>query len=209
MPTATFNNLPEEKREAILDAARREFSRVDFEEASINKIIADADISRGSFYMYFESKKDLALTLFREYGAQMADGAGRVLRDTNGDIFAVFESMFDETMRYGAREKQNFQAMKNMFASMRGSEFHSKGSVNMREMFVSHDKRMPEEVEALINRKELKLESQEELEDLLVLLFSVTRHAITHAFMHPEGLEISRARFIHTLNMVKYGVIKT
>ena len=51
MPTVTFTNLPAEKRKTILDAARAEFSRVSIEEASINRIIKDAKISRGSFYM--------------------------------------------------------------------------------------------------------------------------------------------------------------
>ena len=49
MPSATFYNLPAEKRERLLRAAREEFSRVPYESASVNRIIRSAGIPRGSF----------------------------------------------------------------------------------------------------------------------------------------------------------------
>lgn len=59
MPKDTFNNLPEEKRQKIIDAAMLEFEINSFDHASINQIISTAQISKGSFYQYFEDKKDL------------------------------------------------------------------------------------------------------------------------------------------------------
>ena len=45
MPTERFLRLPKEKIEAIRIAAAKEFMRVPLEEASINRIVHDADIS--------------------------------------------------------------------------------------------------------------------------------------------------------------------
>lgn len=59
MPKDTFFNLPEDKREKILDAAMSEFEHDSYENASINQIVAKSGISKGSFYQYFEDKKDL------------------------------------------------------------------------------------------------------------------------------------------------------
>ena len=59
MPTERFMRLPKEKIEAIRAAAAKEFMRVAPEEVSINRIVHDADISRGSFNTYFEDKRDL------------------------------------------------------------------------------------------------------------------------------------------------------
>ena len=50
MPTERFYRLPEAKKQVIRQAAIKEFVRVPFEKASINQIIQNADISRGSFY---------------------------------------------------------------------------------------------------------------------------------------------------------------
>ena len=39
MPSTTFYNLPAEKRERLLSAARAEFARAPYEEASVNRMI--------------------------------------------------------------------------------------------------------------------------------------------------------------------------
>lgn len=59
MPKETFLKLPKEKIEKIIKAAKKEFERVPIEQASIKNIVEDAEIARGSFYQYFESKEDL------------------------------------------------------------------------------------------------------------------------------------------------------
>ena len=59
MPKQTFLNLPEEKRETIINAAVEEFAGYGFESASINRIVANSGISKGSFYQYFEDKADV------------------------------------------------------------------------------------------------------------------------------------------------------
>ena len=67
MPTERFDRLAPDKKKAILQAAVVEFSRVPFEKVSINKIIKNADISRGSFYTYFEDKRDLLQFVFKDF----------------------------------------------------------------------------------------------------------------------------------------------
>lgn len=68
MATERFLKLSQDKKDRILQAARHEFARAPFEDASINQIIKEAEISRGSFYTYFEDKMDLLHYVFREEG---------------------------------------------------------------------------------------------------------------------------------------------
>lgn len=63
MPKETFFNLPEEKRQRLLDLAIEEFAARDYRHASISQIVARAGIAKGSFYQYFEDKRDLFLYL--------------------------------------------------------------------------------------------------------------------------------------------------
>ena len=58
MPTDTFFNINEDKRERIIEAGIAEFSRNSFGDASISNIIEMAEIPRGSFYQYFSDLKD-------------------------------------------------------------------------------------------------------------------------------------------------------
>lgn len=59
MPKETFFNLPEEKRQLILDLAIEEFAGNDYKNASISNIVSRAGIAKGSFYQYFEDKREL------------------------------------------------------------------------------------------------------------------------------------------------------
>jgi AcrR family transcriptional regulator len=69
MPKQTFFNLPEEKRQAITDIAITEFADNDYKSASISRLVAQAGIAKGSFYQYFEDKKDLYFYLI-DLGSQ-------------------------------------------------------------------------------------------------------------------------------------------
>lgn len=68
MPKDTFNNLPKEKRDRILDIAITEFADNPYDVASISNIVRKAGIAKGSFYQYFEDKKALYRYLI-EFGS--------------------------------------------------------------------------------------------------------------------------------------------
>lgn len=59
MPQATFFNLPDNKRNSIISAAMDEFSKANYNTASINQICKKSNIAKGSFYQYFTDKLDL------------------------------------------------------------------------------------------------------------------------------------------------------
>jgi AcrR family transcriptional regulator len=59
MPKATFHNLPEPKRRRLIEAALEEFAAQPYANASLDRVAAGADVSKGSLYQYFEDKADL------------------------------------------------------------------------------------------------------------------------------------------------------
>ena len=81
MPTSTFFRLPEEKRQRLLDAAWAEFTQVRYVDVSINKIIRQARIPRGSFYQYFTDKEELFYYLLGEMRKYFARVLEDVLRE--------------------------------------------------------------------------------------------------------------------------------
>lgn len=76
----SFNNLDEAKRQTILNAGFRIFGEYGYTKASIEDIITEAGISKGSLFYYFGSKKNYFLYLY-EYSA---DKMKRVV-DTPGE----------------------------------------------------------------------------------------------------------------------------
>ncbi len=65
MPFARFEKLAPEKRNYLLDVAAREFAIHGFADASINRILEQAQMSKGATYYYFEDKVDLFCTVVR------------------------------------------------------------------------------------------------------------------------------------------------
>ena len=68
MPSDTFFNLPDEKRQKIMAAAVDQFSKFHYSNVTIDRIVRAAEIPKGSFYQYFENKDDLYIYLFTEVG---------------------------------------------------------------------------------------------------------------------------------------------
>jgi AcrR family transcriptional regulator len=71
MPKDTFYHLSEEKQKRIFEAAVQEFSARRFSDASINQIIKNAGIPKGSFYQYFADKEDLYLYMIEKVSKDM------------------------------------------------------------------------------------------------------------------------------------------
>lgn len=98
MPTRRFENLEPERKAAILDAAQSEFTLSGYEGASLNKIIADAGISKGSFYYYFEDKADLYITTLERVIMKFTEHAGGGYK---GEFSDDFWSDIEDMMRQG------------------------------------------------------------------------------------------------------------
>lgn len=111
MPKETFFNLPEEKRDKILDVAMTEFEHLGFDNTSINQIVAKAGISKGSFYQYFEDKKDLfkhILSLILE--KKMTYITPAMMNPLKHNFFTVIRDMNLSGLRF-AKENPRFTAI--------------------------------------------------------------------------------------------------
>jgi len=60
-----------DKRNQILDGARRCFLRVGFEASSMNEITAEAGVSKGTIYVYFQNKEELFIELIKRERAAL------------------------------------------------------------------------------------------------------------------------------------------
>jgi AcrR family transcriptional regulator len=68
----------------LLDAALVVFAERGYHQARVDDVCAEADVSHGTFYLYFASKEDLFSTLVDEVVEEMRDLAGRLPAITSG-----------------------------------------------------------------------------------------------------------------------------
>jgi TetR/AcrR family transcriptional regulator len=86
MPLKTFLNLKKERQQEIIDACLEEFSFHDYRDASLTRIIAKLGIAKGSFYRYFESKRDLYRYLIEYAKTHNNRLFNEIFSDSNDDI---------------------------------------------------------------------------------------------------------------------------
>ena len=112
MPKQTFLNLPKEKRQSITNAAIDEFAEFGFEASSINRIVANSGISKGSFYQYFEDKMDVFKYLLDVLANEKTEYyKGKHPPSTNMDTFEYFRWMVKTGMEFNSSYPRLVQAV--------------------------------------------------------------------------------------------------
>lgn len=95
MPKQTFFNLSNSKQERIINAALEEFGAYPYLKTSINRIIKKADISKGSFYQYFQNKKDLYKYIIDQASDAKMKFLGQKLKNYHKlDFFDLLRKLF-------------------------------------------------------------------------------------------------------------------
>lgn len=202
MPSNTFFNLPEEKRETILEAAREEFSRVPYEKASINKMIRAAKIPRGSFYMYFTDKEDLFHHLMQFQSDQVVESMAAILAERRGDIFAAVLGFYDAAVLQFRQGKEDAAYKKLAGIMMRNPVLGQAYMTSGRETILSA---LAEGVDA----SRLDLRGEDDMETILMTLMGILAHAVMEALCSPtSGPAQIRNRLENTLDIMRRGMEK-
>lgn len=201
MPTSTFFNLPAEKREKLLRAARSEFARVPYSDASINKIIQAADIPRGSFYMYFRDKEELFVYLLSAYLQAMADQMRRELQRNGGDLLAAFVGLFD-AVQDCYDDPGADQLLKNLVDIIRNNMGMQLTAPMGPEDLVD---RLFSDLLPHIDLALLDLREEGDLKEVFRLLLGVTGPALGGAILSGNPVE-SRTRYLKVLDILKRGL---
>ena len=94
----TFLNISAQKREKILSVATREFSENGFENTNINLIAKKAGVSVGSLYKYFDTKRELFLTVVQA-GIRQLEQTLEFVYQSDEPILAKLESVIRSIQR--------------------------------------------------------------------------------------------------------------
>lgn len=203
MPTDTFHNLPEDKRNRLISAIKAELSRVPFSEVSINKIIHAAGISRGSFYQYFADKTDMLEYILLDYQKLMCVRIIDSLHASGGDVFRLCMDMLNHTIEFGTGE-ETVGFCKNLFTDLKIN------SVVYEQLFSKQKKdKFPEEIRENLNLEMLDLRNENDLENMMEILFSISKDAIVEVFTTIPDCERIKQKYADKIMLLKRGFLKT
>ena len=202
MPSSTFLNLPAEKQEKLLEAATWEFSHKPFNEASINQIIKEAGIPRGSFYMYFQDKEDLFRYLLKGYVDQLFMLLEEFLIQNQGDIFQALLELYDYVQ--AKNDRRHLGEVGAMTGIIRcNSGMQKNGLLEMLDPGAILDR-----LGSAVNRDLLDLRRERDLGDILGALLMATAPMI-YTGLQAGGDPATRDRLENILHIFKRGMGKS
>ena len=199
----TFYNLPYEKRKRITDAVIKEFMERPNEKVSINRIIKTAEISRGSFYQYFDDKVDLIEIITKTMFDKSSNKAKEILKLSCGDLFVMYIKMFDYFDDYSS-QKQTMKIMRNIVDSFKANDdLVSEYLKNRFNIALSNN-----EIYLMVDRQNLKFQDNESVKCLIEILTQVLKNAIFDVFVAGSDREEVRERLIKKIDIIKQGAVK-
>lgn len=136
MPKSTFFKLKEEKKKKIMDAALKEFSGSSFDTASINQIVKESDIAKGSFYQYFKDKDDIYNYVLEVCLSKKEEYLSRVLEENMyNDIYVTLKNIFLETVEF---QRNNLRIFSILDKCGRSLDLRLKQDISMKKDYFNY-----------------------------------------------------------------------
>ncbi len=203
MASERFYRLSARKRKLICDAGFRELARVPIDKVSINRIIQDAEISRGSFYTYFEDKWDLLRLIMDEKRKEMQASAGHYLISSGGDVWFMLRSVFNDCLKFCSSEETR-AFLQNMVNYVNSSEMFGSSRKTLQDFGGSEDN-----IQAFYEEFGLKsgwkVTYGESLGFLQLAMMAIGMEL--RDFINGVPEEEVREQFENKLSILKYGVL--
>ncbi len=204
MIKSTFNNLPKEKQNRIINAIINEFASTDTEKVSINRIIKSAGISRGSFYQYFDDKVDLVEVLVKVCIDFADEKFLKSIALSDGDIFNAYINLFEAVAEIKNDKKQkvilknfckNIKANDDLVSDYLLNRFNNDGVGDFRCKHSNFD------------RSRLRFNSDNDIDNLCQILTQIMKNAFFNIFVKGDSVEQVRASFRRKIEIIKKGAV--
>ncbi len=200
MPTKTFLRLPEEKQARFIEAAWAEFSRVSYTETSINNIIKDAGISRGSFYQYFADKDDLFSYLLESVRLRFTGTYRRLLDECRGDLFQLQIAAYDRFLQRSSGDP----FLERFIRILRTNP-----GFDLRKMIAEKPEQvLAEDLDSHLDVSMLRRQDAAFIRHVFSLSVMALCSAVMDSLIRPERSDAYRRELQARLEIIQYGSLK-
>ena len=193
MPTSTYYNLNPIKKERIENAVKKEFSRVPLIDMSVKNIVNDANIARGSFYQYFETREDLIKYILEKEFEKEEVRILKLLGETNKDIF---ETAYRYLVGMIEMQEKNSSYYINIYQYLRETKIFPLKNIDL------------SNINQYVNTSMLNVNTVEEayaaIRVIAIITFSKKMEILNNKVSKEKGLK----EYKQELDIIKKGLLK-
>lgn len=179
-----------------------EFSEMPDEKISINRIVRRADISRGSFYQYFDDKVDLIEVLMKTFVEQTVEGVRRAAEESDGDIFYTYERLF-ELIAEHADNDVNKAVLRRLVRNIHANNDLVTEYMSHRFCGISDFKNCAKH----FSRERFRFQNDEDFELIMQMLTGILKNSLFNYFVVGEKYEVVLSNFRRKIEILKAGVL--
>lgn len=173
------------KRSSMLEAAEALILEKGLEHLNMDEVAERAEVSKGSLYLYFNSKTDLVLGICHKASTMMNDMTTKVLAEDKSGIEMVYQiginylkfasehPEFYRAMRFLENYKDSEQAKNSDFLALCGQNRQESFRVMVRAI--------------QIGMQDGSINSSYKAEELALLLWSTSHGVVNMAYMHQNA----------------------
>ncbi len=194
----TFYNLPPEKREKIIEVTKKEFRKGNKKKITINSVIKNAGISRGSFYQYFDDKLDLVELMTNDMIENMVEYVKDELVYNGGDIFEVPMKIFDVMT---AEDK----GYKDIVVMADRTNLNS-DLISEYMQYRFHEYDYTASLSGYVDRSALSLKSDDDLKYVVFLMEDAIRGAMQNVAKNSKSRDREREILSRKIELIKRAV---
>jgi len=188
-----FFALSYEKQIVIINASIQEFVRGGYDKASVNTIVENANISKGSLFFYFESKKKLYLFLFEYCEYLIIENARKSMHFVEGDFIARMQLTMHQNLTL-------LETYPSIFAFVKSCKGDTDATIKpfISEIVKASDEKILSHVYHNIDRSLFVDETEVDLAitTIKATLFHVTHNCLANQTMTLNGAKAEIDRFI-------------
>lgn len=206
MISPTFQNLKEDKKDRIIDAALAEFAARPFNEASITNIVKNADISRGSFYQYFGNKENIYKYLVSYLYTKHREDLIHILIENDGELYPSLLEFYDKYIDDLFNSKY-FAFYKNTFRYVNHYLIGDEGVLSVQNQSTNREEQRKQFM-TIVKMDDLKANSSQEVLEYIYFLVNTIHHMILDGFVNNLPINQIKDRSTRAVDWLYYGIKK-
>jgi AcrR family transcriptional regulator len=202
MALEAFNQLKDKKKTHLLNAITNCLRKTNYDDLTVNEIVDEAGISRGSFYNYFNNKNDAVLSLVESKLKEHFESFIEAVKDSDYRLFDGTRKVYYDIENI-LSDEINLALMKNLkffselwFESMKSHKYKQY---------------LDDKVKWLVeNSYEGKnyLNTSEKMSNILDIILSLILNTIFLKIVHDhsDGNNNERDSFEYKLSIIEKGI---
>lgn len=206
MISPTFQNLKEDKKDRIIDAALAEFAARPFNEASITNIVKNADISRGSFYQYFGNKENIYKYLVSYLYTKHREDLIHILIENDGELYPSLLEFYDKYID-DLFNSEYFAFYKNTFRYVNHYLIGDEGVLSVQNQSTNREEQRKQFM-TIVKMDDLKANSSQEVLEYIYFLVNTIHHMVLDGFVNNLPINEIKDRSTRAVDWLYYGIKK-